>query len=53
MASPTVPVLKGPSGRGGVRLATDFSYINSYSEEMLLFYPMLQMQSTELERQTS
>ena len=31
MASPIVPVLKGPSGQGGVRLAIDFRYVNSFT----------------------
>jgi len=31
MASPLVCVLKGPCGRDGVRLATDFRYLNRYT----------------------
>jgi hypothetical protein len=53
MASPIVPVLKGPSGQGGVRLAIDFRYVNSFLKEMLLFYPVFQMQSSELEPRIS
>ena len=31
MASPIVAVLKGPSGKGGVRLAIDFRFVNLYT----------------------
>jgi hypothetical protein len=31
MASPIVAVLKGPSGKGGVRLAIDFRFVNFYT----------------------
>jgi len=31
MASPLVCILKGPCGRDGVRLATDFRYLNRYT----------------------
>ena len=31
MSSPVVCILKGPSGRDGVRLAVDFRYVNRYS----------------------
>jgi len=31
MVSPLVVVLKGPGGRDGVRLAVDYSYVNSYT----------------------
>jgi hypothetical protein len=41
MASPIVPVLKGPSGQGGVRLAIDFRYVNSFSERDALVLPHL------------
>jgi hypothetical protein len=41
MASPIVPVLKGPSGQGGVRLAIDFRYVNSFSEGDALVLPHL------------
>jgi hypothetical protein len=53
MASPIVPVLKGPSGQGGVRLAIDFRYVNSFLKEMLLIYPIFQMQSRKLEPRIS
>jgi hypothetical protein len=41
MASPIVPVLQGPSGQGGVRLAIDFHYVNSFSEGDALVSPHL------------
>jgi hypothetical protein len=41
MASPIVPVLKGPSGRGGLRLAIDFRYINSLYQGDALVLPHL------------
>ena len=41
MASPIVPVLKGPSGQGGVRLAIDFRYINSFCQGDALVLPNL------------
>jgi hypothetical protein len=31
MASPIVCVSKGPDGKNGVRIATDFRYVNKYS----------------------
>ena len=39
MASPIVPVLKGPSGKGGVRLAIDFRYVNSFSPSDAMTLP--------------
>ena len=41
MASPLVPVLKGPSGQGGVRLAIDFRYVNSFCQGNALVLPHL------------
>jgi hypothetical protein len=41
MASPIVPVLMGPSGQGGVRLAIDFRYVNSFPEGDALVLPHL------------
>ena len=41
MASPLVPVLKGPSGQGGVRLAIDFRYVNSFCQGDALVLPHL------------
>jgi hypothetical protein len=31
MASPIVAVLKGPSGKGGVRLAIDYCFVNFHT----------------------
>ena len=41
MASPLVPVLKGPSGQGGVRLAIDFRYVNSFCQGDAIVLPHL------------
>jgi hypothetical protein len=41
MASPILPVLEGPSGQGGVRLANDFRYVNFFSEGDALVLPYL------------
>ena len=39
MASPLVPVLKGPSGQGGLRLAVDYRYLNSFTSGDALTLP--------------
>ena len=31
MVSPLVVVLKGPDGKGGLRLAVDYTYLNSFT----------------------
>jgi hypothetical protein len=41
MASPIVPVLKGPDGQGGVRLVIDFRYVNSFTPSVALTLPHL------------
>ena len=41
MASPIVAVLKGPSGKGGVRLAIDFRFVNLYSNGDAFVMPHL------------
>ena len=42
MASPIVAVLKGPSGKGGVRLAVDYRFVNSFSQSDALVMPHIQ-----------
>jgi hypothetical protein len=39
MASPIVPVLKGLSGEGGVRLTIDFRYVNSFTPDDAMALP--------------
>jgi hypothetical protein len=41
MASPIVAVLKGPSGKGGVRLAIDYRFVNSHSSGDAFVMPHL------------
>ena len=41
MASPVVAVLKGPSGKAGVRLAVDFRFVNLYSNTDAFVMPHL------------
>jgi hypothetical protein len=41
MASPIVAVLKGPSGKGGVRLAIDYRFVNLHSQGDAFVMPHL------------
>jgi hypothetical protein len=41
MASPIVAVLKGPSGKGGVRLAIDYRIVNLHSQGDTFVVPHL------------
>jgi len=41
MASPLVCVLKGKDGKGGVRLAVDYKYVNSYTQNDAYVMPNL------------
>jgi len=43
MVSPLVVVLKGPEGRDGIRLAVDYSYLNSFTRHDP--YPVTDMDS--------
>jgi hypothetical protein len=42
MASPIMAVLKGASGKGGVRLAIDYRFVNLHSQGDAFVMPHLQ-----------